>query len=599
MRVFWKRMAALATGLFLLFNGEAAVRSAAAEDPKGEVFKPELIKEEGTFFPKTEDEETPGEKKLSVEDYMERRRHRYPMDWNCWPYVPAVTQAPSSPNTGVATSEVVPVTAEVVQPEANIRERANSTAGLLLRLGPGEQVTVLGQTTGADHRVWYRVRCENGTVGYVRYDRVDVICGTAQFGGSTEPTGRCIGQTNTRAVNVRLQMSKESGRIRLLRKGQSVTVIGRARDAFSTEWYYVRIPTGPLGYIQGSFLTVISGTVADAWRKTAETGTGYNGAVGNAGYTDYSGYTGAAGNAGYTDYSGYTGAAGNTGYTDYSGYTGAAGNTGYTGYSGYTGAAGTGGTAGYAGWPGSDTGLYPNGAALQTPAPQNIYTPGTVYAPQVTPAPGAASGSRSQEEVLYLRYILEHLTELNAEGSGYKGYSLQDFDGDGVQELLVNCGVETGYGWRIFTCEGGTQVVDLGRIEGYGYYAARPGGGVLVLRWGEAGARYALIRKAGGALIQVCELEKNADAAGNAVWNLDRKLIAEDTLRALLADFPEDVLLNLGITPGTAGTLDPAAFGLEPRPITTDPGWPTTYPVSPETQQTDPSQPGPDDIVNG
>lgn len=592
MRVFWKRMAALATGLFLLFNGEAAVRSAAAEDPKGEVFKPELIKEEGTFFPKTEDEETPGEKKLSVEDYIERRR-RYPMDWNCWPYVPPVTQAPSSPNTGVATSEVVPVTAEVVQSEANIRERANSTAGLLLRLGPGEQVTVLGQTTGADHRVWYRVRCENGTVGYVRYDRVDVICGTAQFGGSTEPTGRCIGQTNTRAVNVRLQMSKESGRIRLLRKGQSVTVIGRARDAFSTEWYYVRIPTGPLGYIQGSFLTVISGNVADAWRETAETGTGYNGAVGNAGYTDYSGYTGAAGNTGYTDYSGYTGTAG-TG-----GYTGAAGNTGYTDYSGYTGAAGTGGTAGYVGWPGSDTGLYPNGAALQTPAPQNIYTPGTVYTPQVTPAPGAASGSRSQEEVLYLRYILEHLTELNAEGSGYKGYSLQDFDGDGVQELLVNCGVETGYGWRIFTCEGGTQVVDLGRIEGYGYYAARPGGGVLVLRWGEAGARYALIRKAGGALIQVCELEKNADAAGNAVWNLDRKLIAEDTLRALLADFPEDVLLNLGITPGTAGTLDPAAFGLEPRPITTDPAWPTTYPVSPETQQTDPSQPGPDDIVNG
>ena len=55
---------------------------------------------------------------------------------------------------------------------------------------------------------------------------------------------------------------------------------------------------------------------------------------------------------------------------------------------------------------------------------------------------------------------------------------------------------------------------------------------------------------------------------------------------------------DLGITPGTAGTLDPAAFGLEPRPITTDPGWPADS-VSPETQQTDPSQPGPDDIVNG
>jgi hypothetical protein len=53
----------------------------------------------------------------------------------------------------VTTSEVVPVTAEVVESEANIRERANSGSGLLVRLGPGAQVTILGQTTGADHRV--------------------------------------------------------------------------------------------------------------------------------------------------------------------------------------------------------------------------------------------------------------------------------------------------------------------------------------------------------------------------------------------------------------------------------------------------------------
>lgn len=598
-------MAALATGLFLLFYGEMTVQPAAAEeDPELEALLIELLKEEGSLDlteDEPEDEESKSGKKEDGKELSSRHR-RYPWDWGWWPYVPTVTRAPSSPNTGVATSEVVPVTAEVVQSEANIRERANSTAGLLVRLGPGAQVTILGQTTGADHRVWYRVRCANGTVGYVRYDRVDVICGTAQFGGSTEPTGRCIGQTNMRAVNVRLQMSTESGRIRLLRKGQSVTVICRARDAFGAEWYYVRIPTGPLGYIHGNYLTVISGTAADAWRKTAESGyggyngsagyEGYTGSQGNAGYKDYNGYNGSTG------YEGYTGSQGNTGYTDYSGYTGSVGYEGYTGNTGTRGYTGSAGSTGYAGWPENGTELYPNGTALQTPAPQNINTPGSVYAPQATQAPGAASASRSQEEVLYLRYILEHLTELNAEGSGYKGYSLQDFDGDGVQELMVNCGVETGYGWRVFTCEGGTQVVDLGRIEGYGYYAARPGGGILVLRWGEAGARYALIRKAGSGLVQICELEKNTDAAGNAVWNLDRKLIAEDTLRALLADFPEDVLLNLGIAPGSAGTLDPSTFGLEPQALPTEPAGPA-YPVYPETQQTEPSQPGPDDIVNG
>ena len=109
-----------------------------------------------------------------------------------------------------------------------------------------------------------------------------------------------------------------------------------------------------------------------------------------------------------------------------------------------------------------------------------------------------SSASRESEEVLYLRYLVDHLDELNASGSGYKGYSLFDFDGDGVQELLVNCGAETGWGWRVFTCEGGTEVTELGRVAGNGYYAARPGGGVLILHLAEDGkTRYELIRKAG------------------------------------------------------------------------------------------------------
>ena len=74
-----------------------------------------------------------------------------------------------------------------------------------------------------------------------------------------------------------------------------------------------------------------------------------------------------------------------------------------------------------------------------------------------------------------------------------------------------------------------------------------------------------------------------------------RPALPQRLARALLTDFPEDVLLNLGIAPGSAGTLYPAAFGLEPQPLATESAWPTY----PETQQTDPSQPGPDDVVNG
>ncbi len=532
MRVSWKRTAALAVGLWMLFFCLGG--SGLAEDADSDTDTFEEVgweeDEDETGDEDDEDDEEDDDEEDEGENYGGWLTPGYGGGWQTWvspygswiPYSPSGTSSSSS-DTGVPTSEVIPVTAEVVESEANIREKANSSASLLVRLGPGDQVTLLGQTTGADNRVWYRVQCGNGITGYVRYDRVDVICGTAQFGGSTEPTGKCVGQTNTRAVNVRLQMSTGSDRIRLLRKGQSVTVICRAADAFGTPWYYVRIPTGPLGYIHGSYLTVISGTAADAYRGRTDASADVSGGYDVSGVSGVSGASGASGGYGSAD-----------------------------------------------------------SASVQAVIPQAADT--TAASAQETGTLPAASAE--QDEVLYLRYILEHLAELNAEGSGYKGYSLQDFDGDGVRELMVNCGVETGYGWRVFTCEGGNQIVDLGRIEGYGYYAARPGGGILVLRWGETSARYALIRKAGSALVQICELEKNTDAAGNAVWNLDRKIIAEDTLRALLADFPEDTLLNLGIAPGSAGTLDPETFGLESLP--TDSAWP-------ETQQT----PGPDDVVNG
>ena len=523
MRVPYRRRAALAAVLFLLFLGWLLIVPAAGAEEETET-EAELINVEGT--------EDDGDVTEAGEGHSGHGRHGH-SDWfpwwgdPGWWAIPPGTSSPSSSSqsNGVITSEVVPVTAEVVESEANIREKAGSSAALLVRLGPGDRVTILGQTTGTDNRVWYRVRCENGLTGYVRYDRVDVICGTAQFGGSTEPTGRCIGQTNTRAVNVRLQMSTASDRLRLLKKGQSVTVICRARDASGTPWYYVRTPTGPLGYIHGSYLTVTSGTAADAYR----------------------------------------------------GKTGTASNTNYT-----------------AGTAAQDSGTY--GGTESASSGDDFVYPQTVYATAAPAQETAAdsSASRESEEVLYLRYLVDHLDELNASGSGYKGYSLFDFDGDGVQELLVNCGAETGWGWRVFTCEGGTEVTELGRVAGNGYYAARPGGGVLILHLAEDGkTRYELIRKAGNALVTVCELERTQDAYGSAaLWTVNQKLVSESSLRVLLADFPEDTLLSLGISAGQqdgSGT-DPYGYGTD--------SW-DADPLPGSDGTTDMDGPGPDDVVNG
>ena len=169
----------------------------------------------------------------------------------------------SGSGKGVQTSVLVPFHAMVSKPVANLRAYASSRAGLIEVLTPGEQVLVIGQTTGSDGKVWYQVEF-GSRIGYIRYDRLEVQCGTADFGGTIAPVPLCLGQTNTRAVNVRLGMSIYTERVRLLRRGQTVTLIGLARDAFGVPWYYVKVPTGAIGYIRGEFITVISGSVPES-----------------------------------------------------------------------------------------------------------------------------------------------------------------------------------------------------------------------------------------------------------------------------------------------------------------------------------------------
>ena len=169
----------------------------------------------------------------------------------------------ASSSRGVQTSSVVPFLAQVSVATARLRAWAGVRAGLIEELSFGEEVTVLGQTTGSDGKVWYRVQYGQW-YGYIRFDQLEALCGTARLGGPAEPTGLCIGQTNTRAVNVRLGMSTSSARVRLLRRGQTVTLLGLCRDYMGVPWYYVRIPSGAIGYIRGEFITVISGTVAES-----------------------------------------------------------------------------------------------------------------------------------------------------------------------------------------------------------------------------------------------------------------------------------------------------------------------------------------------
>ena len=346
-------------------------------------------------------------------------------------------------STGVQTSNVIPFTAEVSRTSARLRASAGTRAGLILTLQMGDQVTVVGQTTGTDGKVWYQVQTGVYT-GYIRYDQLQVICGTAQLGaGAAEVSSFCEGKTNTRAVNVRLGMSTSTARVRLLRRGQKITIIGMTRDYYGVPWYYVRVPTGALGYIRGEFVTVTLGTVSE-------------------------------------------------------------------------------------------------------PAPLII---SAVPAPAPTPLPAASDPQET--ELIYLRWISSHMNELQAIGDGYQGYSLFDMDGDGIEEILIDCSAEKYSLWKICTCVD-EEVVDLGQLSADGYYLARPGCGLLLIQvLSDVQTQYTRMEKVGDTVVPIYLLLRTADEAWQYSWTYNQKAISEESLCTMLSEFTDDVLQNMGLFHGS------------------------------------------------
>ena len=367
-----------------------------------------------------------------------------------------------SSNTGVQTSYVVPFSASAARSLVNVRLGASTKADLLARLAAGEIVTVIGQTTGADNKVWYRI-LYGSVIGYIRHDLVDVLCGTALLGGPTDPVPRCIGQTNMRAVNVRLEMSTSSARVRLLRRGQTVTILGRAYDIYGTPWYYVVIPTGAIGYIRGDLVNVIAGFVVEAPMPQPIIASPW-GAYGNV--------------YGY-------------GYVDPSLY--------------------------------DDTGYETAEEELEQPQ------------------------SDGSEELIYLRYMNIHMADYASIGSGYRGYSLYDLDGDGVNEALVDCGNTSTFVWQIYSCDGET-VIDLGQLKADGYYLAREGEGMLLVSvLSDTETCYAKMEKVGNSMVPMYTLIRTADASWHYTWTYNQKPITTSSLLQLLSGFTDDVIQNMGL----------------------------------------------------
>ncbi len=160
---------------------------------------------------------------------------------------------------------------KVVVRSANIRESADATSTVLGSAAQGASVTINGQATDADGKVWYQVFVDADTLGYIRSDLVEVTEGTATETPDTtttpaEPTAEVTevqpmsaSVTGSESVRVRSDASTGSQIVAKARNGLAITVTGHANGADNRLWYRVNfIADGSevVGFIRSDYVTL-------------------------------------------------------------------------------------------------------------------------------------------------------------------------------------------------------------------------------------------------------------------------------------------------------------------------------------------------------
>lgn len=150
----------------------------------------------------------------------------------------------------------------VLAESANIRSTSDTTGTVLASVKKNQTVSICGETTGADGKVWYQVYVNATTKGYIRSDLVQksgasetttttATNTTATNTATTTTTTTELPATNATAVerknatvstnNVRIRKgaSTQHGVVATANRGMVVTVTGEATGSDNKLWYQI------------------------------------------------------------------------------------------------------------------------------------------------------------------------------------------------------------------------------------------------------------------------------------------------------------------------------------------------------------------------
>ena len=160
---------------------------------------------------------------------------------------------------------------KVTASSANIRKEPSASSESLGSAANGAAVTINGQTTGSDGKVWYQVFVNADTLGYIRSDLVSITDGTTP--DNLEGAGTTTGTTTQEGVEavepisatvkggnrvrVRAAATTDSEIVTAVENGSALTVNGRTTGADGNVWYQVAfIENGAevAGFIRSDFV---------------------------------------------------------------------------------------------------------------------------------------------------------------------------------------------------------------------------------------------------------------------------------------------------------------------------------------------------------
>jgi uncharacterized protein YraI len=172
----------------------------------------------------------------------------------------------------------------------NIRKGAGTEFERIGSAEAGKVIDVTGKATASDGKVWYQIRMNADTLGYISSDYISNVTGTVnevpgtitggEAGGSTQsgtgtitdlaPVGALVTQDNARVRSVADGSGEMIGDA--LPITTSLTVNGETTDETGAVWYRVSVMVGDVettGFIRGDFIT-LSGEALPAGTEPAE-----------------------------------------------------------------------------------------------------------------------------------------------------------------------------------------------------------------------------------------------------------------------------------------------------------------------------------------